>query len=164
MRVQRWPGNSSQLSKPCVCGHDISRQHKGVGDQISCWHLCSAHHPQPRHADTTELPPCVVETLGFPEPHPAILHVPTPGHTASRSHGSLRVYSACLQDAVGRSIGLVLCPNKGQQSDLHRDGGWSCRESSSVSPAAPCAEASSSPTLCRLSTALPTTTQIWMIV
>lgn len=123
MRVQRWPGNSSQLSKPCVCGHDISRPHKGLGEQISCWHLRSAHRPQPRHADTTELPPCVVETLGFPEPHPVILHVLTTGHTASRNHGTLRVYSACLQDAVGGGIGLVLCPNKGQQSDLRRDGG-----------------------------------------
>lgn len=99
---------------------DTSRANKGVGDQVSCYHLHSAQHPQPRHADITELPQLEGQGLGVRWRLWASQTTPT-GHTASRSHGRLKVYSACFQNAVGKSVGLGLCPNKEQTNDLHRD-------------------------------------------
>ena len=108
---------------------------------MSCWHPDSAHHPQPGHTDFTELPQleagpgCEAEMLGFPKPHPPILPVVATGHTASGAHDSRRVHPACLQDAVGRSAGLSLCPPGGRKViSMEMRGREKCPESPALSP------------------------------
>ena len=113
--VPRFPGH--------VRARDVSRPNKAAGT--------SAQHPSP--SPDVPLSRSYLSwrvrarmwggDTGFSTPHLVILHVLAAGHTASRSHGSLSVYPACLQDAVGRSVALGLYPNKGQKSDLHKDEG-----------------------------------------